>query len=368
MPPFSSPNGPALPMGRVNSKTRSECEQLNMSHLMKPVRYGIVGLGQVAMKGHIPELLRIPDIQIAAMCDPSDEARSQAAQLVPDAKVYQDYDQLLADEDIDVILIATPNWLHKEQAIRAFQAGKHVFLEKPIGVDLAECDAILEAWSKSGRLLQVGHELRHANLIRTLREKIDDGLIGQVQMIVLQEFRFPLLPGWRQTGKTGGVMLEKNSHFFDLFNWLADSPACRVVATGGNNVNTESPLIDHCVVTVEYENNVRATLLMCLFAEHGSQLTIDVVGDKGRLIAHAQDQRLTFYSRQDKTPVEWSFEPGIDGAFHMGFKTEHEAFVRSLRSGEDVTCTGLEARETMRVALAAERAVGEQTIVHLQNQ
>lgn len=332
---------------------------------MEPVRYGIVGLGQVSMKGHVPELLSIPDTQITALCDPNDNALSQAAQLVPDARHYHDYDLLLKDKEIDVVLIATPNWLHKDQAISAFRAGKHVFLEKPIGVDLAECDAILEAWSQSGCLLQVGHELRHANLLRSMREKIDEGLIGQVQMIVLQEFRFPLLPGWRQTGKTGGVMLEKNSHFFDLFNWLAGAPACRVIGVGGNNVNKDSPLIDHCIVTVEYNNNVRATLLMCLFAEHGSQLTIDVVGDKGRLIARAQDQQLTFYSRRNDTSMEWSFEPGADGTFHMGFKTEHEALVRSFRKGEPVISNGPEARETMRVALAAELAIGEGTIVNL---
>ena len=332
---------------------------------MEPVRYGIVGLGQVSMKGHIPELLNIPETQIAALCDSSDEALSQAAQLAAGVKTYHDFDAMLKDEDVEVVLIATPNWLHKDQAISAFRAGKHVFLEKPIGVDLAQCNAILEAWSESGRLLQVGHELRHANLMRTMREKIDEGLIGRVQMIVVQEFRFPLLPGWRQTGKTGGVMLEKNSHFFDLFNWLADSPARRVVGTGGNNVNKDSPLIDHCVVTVEYENSVRATLLMCLFAEHGSQLTVDVVGDKGRLIALAQEQKLTFYSRRDEAPVDWSFEPGADGAFHMGFKPQHESFVRSIREGVPVVCSGPEARQTMQVALAAERAVRDGTIVNL---
>jgi myo-inositol 2-dehydrogenase/D-chiro-inositol 1-dehydrogenase len=333
--------------------------------IMERLRYGIVGLGQVSMKGHIPELLHIPETHIAALCDVHDEALSQAARLAAGAKTYHDIDAMLKDEEVDAALIATPNWLHKEQAIRAFEAGKHVFLEKPIGVDLDECDAILEAWSQSGRVLQVGHELRHANLMRAMRDRIDEGLIGQVQMIVVQEFRFPLLPGWRQTGTTGGVMLEKNSHFFDLFNWLADAPARRVIGAGGNNVNKDSPLIDHCIVTVEYENNARATLLMCLFAEHGSQLTIDVVGDQGRLIALAQEQRLTFYSRQDKAPVEWSFDPGTDGTFHMGFRTQHESFVRSVRQGAPVVCSGPEARQTMNVALAAERAVRDGTVVNL---
>jgi predicted dehydrogenase len=332
---------------------------------MKPVRYGIVGLGQVSMKGHIPELLKIPETRIAGLCDVSSEALSQATALVTGARIYDDFDAMLKDADVEVVLVATPNWLHEEQAIRAFQAGKHVFLEKPIGIDLGQCDAVLDAWSKSGRILQVGHELRHANLMRAMRERIDQGLIGQVQMIVVQEFRFPLLPGWRQTGKTGGVMLEKNSHFFDLFNWFAGAPARRVIGMGGNNVNKDSPLIDHCVVTVEYDNNVRAALLMCLFAENGSQLTIDIVGDRGRLIALAQDQRLTFYGRKEEEPVTWTFEPGADGTFHMGFKTEHESLVRSIRDGKPVVCSGPEARDTMQVALAAERAVRDGTIVDL---
>ena len=330
---------------------------------MKPVCYGIVGLGQVSTKGHIPELVKLPETRIAAVCDPDQEALSRTTQLAPDARAYDDFHAMLKDDDVEVVLIATPNWLHKEQAVRALEAGKHVFLEKPIGVDLDECDAILRAWSDSGRILQVGHELRHANLMRAMREKIDEGLIGHVQMIVVQEFRFPLLPGWRQTGKTGGVMLEKNSHFFDLFNWLAGAQATRVLGAGGNNVNKDSPLMDHCIVIVEYENDVRATLFMCLFAENGSQLTIDVVGDKGRLIALAQDQKLTFYSRQDETPIEWSFEPGADGAFHMGFKNQHESLVKSIREGKPVVCSGPEARQTMQVALAAERAVRDGTIV-----
>lgn len=111
---------------------------------------------------------------------------------------------------------------------------------------------------------------------------------------------------------------------------------------------------------------MRATLLMCLFAKHGSQLTLDVVGDRGRLIARAGDQTLTFHNREDSAPVQWSFPPGENGVFHMGFKTEHEAFIRSTREGLPVVCSGPEARQTMRVALAAERAVSGETVSNLE--
>ena len=223
----------------------------------------------------------------------------------------------------------------------------------------------MSAQKASGKLLQVGHEMRYANLMQRVRQCVDDGLIGGIQMMVLQEFRFPLLPGWRQTGETGGVMLEKNSHFFDLFNWFAGADAVRVVGVGGNNVNEDSPLIDHCMVMVEYEGGIRANLVMCLFAEQGSRPTLDIVGDRGRIIAHLADQRVLVYSRTDPEPQEWSFEKGADGSFHPGFKTQHEAFIRSIREGAPVLVDGAQARRAMAVSLAAERAVAGETVVEM---
>lgn len=333
---------------------------------MKPVRYGIIGLGQVAIKGHIPDLKRIEGADIVALADTNADALAAGRKTVGDVSTYEDVHDLLADPKVDVVLVATPNWLHKEQVIAAFEAEKHVFCEKPLGIDLAECDAILAAQRKSGLKLQVGHELRYSRLMTAVREKLDAGLVGRVQMIVMQEFRFPLLPGWRQTGRTGGVMLEKNSHFFDLFNWFAGSDPVRVVGAGGNNVNKNSPLIDHCVVTVRYRNNVRATLVMCLFAERGSQLTLDIVGDRGRLIAYAVDQRLVYFDRENEPPQEWTFERGSDGQWCAGFRAEHEAFVRAIREDAPILADGAVGRAVMRVSLAAERAVAEESVVTLE--
>jgi len=332
---------------------------------MQPVNYGIIGLGQVSRKGHIPAIRAISDARIAAVASRRQETIEAARRLVGDAKVYRSADALIADPEVEAVLVATPNWLHQEQSIAAFEAGKHVFCEKPLGIDLEECDAILAAQRRSGKLLQVGHELRYARLTREMRAKIEAGLIGSVQLMTIQEFRFPLLPGWRQTGRTGGVMLEKNSHYFDLFNWFAGVRPRRVVGVGGNNVNKDSPLIDHCIVTVEYEGDIRATLLMCLFAEHGSQLTVDVVGDKGRLIGYLDDYRLEFHSRTSDEPEVWQFDPQAGGPWHPGFRAEHQAFIRAIREGAPILADGAAARETMRVAVAAEKAVAGAAIVEL---
>ncbi len=330
---------------------------------MTPVRYGIIGLGQIARNGHIPVLKDVEGGRIAALSDVSAEALESAAVDLGDIATYENYHDLLVDPNVDVVVVATPNWLHSEQAIAAFEAGKHVFCEKPLGIDMAECEAILAAQRKSGRLLQVGHELRYSGLLQAAREKIDAGLIGAVKMMVFSEFRKPLLPGWRQTGKTGGVMLEKNSHFFDLFNWFADAEPERVIGVGGNNATAGSPLIDNCVVTVEYANQVRASLFMCLFSEYGSGQTLDIVGNCGRLIAYLDEERLVHYTRTDGEPQEWTFKAETEGLMHLGFSEEHRAFISALRNGESVLVDGGAARQTMRVALAAERAVAGETVV-----
>ena len=330
---------------------------------MEPVRYGIIGLGQIATKGHIPALQETAEADIVAIADVNPDALDAAAKKIGSPATYTDYHHLLADPNVEVALVATPNWLHREQAVAALDAGKHVFCEKPLGIDLAECEAILAAQKRSRTLLQIGHELRYAELFQAAKEKADSGLIGKIQMMVFQEFRGPLLPGWRQTGKTGGIMLEKNSHFFDLFNWYAESEPVRVTGVGGNNVNHDSPLIDHCIVTVEYRNHVRATLLMCLFSEKGSQHTLDIVGDKGRLIAYAHDQRLVHYTRESAEPQEWVFEKELGGAIHPGICAEHAAFIRCIRQGEPVLVDGPSAHRTIRVALAAENAIENNKVV-----
>lgn len=331
------------------------------------ITYGIIGLGQVSSKGHIPSLLRMPDAEIVAIADVDDNALREAARRIGSVRAYRDPAELLKDPRVEVVLVATPNWLHREQTVAALAAGKHVFCEKPLGIDEDEGRDILAAQKESGKLLQVGHELRYSTLLSAAKQRIDEGLIGNLQMMVIQEFRFPLLPGWRQTGRTGGIMLEKNSHFFDLFNWFAGTRPLRVVGVGGNSVNKDSPLVDHCTVTVEYEKGLRATLLMCLFAEHGSQLTMDLVGDRGRLIVYGGDRALVHNSRRSDTVRRWEFKEGAGDAWHVGFQEEHEAFARSIRHGAEVLVDGREAFQALRVSLAAERAVNGETVVMLED-
>ena len=330
---------------------------------MGKIRFGIIGCGQISQVGHIPNLSQIDDAEITAVSDLNDGNIKAALKMASNAKAFKDYIELLNQDNVDVVVIATPNWLHCEQALAALGEGKHVFCEKPLGIDPEECQKILEANRKNGKLLQVGHELRHAKVFETAKEKISSGIIGDVKIIRYSEFRKPLLQGWRQTGKTGGVMLEKNSHFFDLFNWFADSNPKLVMGIGANDVNKESPLIDNCFVTVEYENNVKASLTMCLFCENGGQNGMEIVGTKGML--RIFDETLEFFTRtsEEKEKIDCSVSPRE--GMHMGCRREFEHMIECLKNKLNPRNNPESAFKTLKLALAAEEAIRTNSIINI---
>ena len=330
---------------------------------MRKIRFGIIGCGQIAQIGHIPNLLRIEAAEIVALNDVNRAALEKAGSLVNGVEKFTDFSEMLSRGEADAIIIASPNWLHCEQAVAALEAGKHVFCEKPPGITLEQGEEIRSAWKKSGKVLQIGHELRHAKVFESAKEKIYEGLIGNIKMIRYSEFRKPLLPGWRQTGKTGGVMLEKNSHFFDLFNWYADSRPVRVFSSAANDVNQDSPLIDNCFVTVEYQNGIRACLTMCLFAEQGGENVMEIVGDGGFL--RIKNETLEIFIRANGEKLAFDCSLDQKEGMHMGCRRQFEHFINCIRAGTTPLNNIDSAIETLKLSLAAEKSANDRSIVNL---
>lgn len=330
---------------------------------MKKIRFGIIGCGQIARIGHIPNLLRIETAEIAALNDVNCAALEEAGKLVNGAEKITDFSEMISRDGVDAIIIASPNWLHCEQAAAALEAGKHVFCEKPPGITLEQGEEIRSAREKSGKVLQIGHELRHARVFEIAKEKICEGLIGNIKMIRYSEFRKPLLPGWRQTGRTGGVMLEKNSHFFDLFNWYADSRPIRVFSSAANDVNKDSPLIDNCFVTVEYHNGIRASLTMCLFCEHGGENVMEIVGDGGFL--RIKNEALEIFIRAGGEKLAFDCALEQKEGMHMGCRRQLEHFINCIRAGTTPLNNIDSAINTLKLSLAAEKSANDGRIVNL---
>src|SRR5690606_22659938 len=131
--------------------------------------------------------------------------------------------------------------------------GKHVRCEKPLGLTIAECDEIIAAAGEAGKILQAGHEMRLQRPYVEMKEMMDRGAVGELQLMWCREFRGPMRPGWRSSeARTGGTILEKNVHHLDLFNWMMERPPLRVSAHGGTNVLKDREILDNARILIDY--------------------------------------------------------------------------------------------------------------------
>lgn len=331
------------------------------------MKFGLLGAGWYGREAHLRNLIRLPDVEVVAVSSRSAESLSAASEIVgPAMRMYRDWRQVLAIEEIDAIIIALPNDHHHEAAMAAFAAGKHVLCEKPLGLTLAQCDEVIVAAAEAGRILQVGHEMRFQKLYAIMHQMIAAGDVGDPQLMWCREFRGPMRAGWRSSEAiTGGTILEKCVHHIDLFNWMIDRPPLRVSAHGGTNVLTDREILDNAQVLIEYEGGRRASLELCLFAPQGGDCEFGVCGAGGRIDTRNQALSLSL-QRFDGSPAESSVvrEPDdaanfVDGSGRVdrGIGAQLEHFIHCIREGRKPLNDGLAARCAIQVCLAAQESI-----------
>ena len=221
------------------------------------LRFGVIGAGGFAEICHVPGLQSHPQAEVVALCGRRREhAAAMAGRLgVPD--VHTDYRELLARTDIDAVTIVTPNVNHAEIAIAALQAGKHVFCEKPLGMDGPQVKGMLQAAEASGRVHMVSFTFRYLYGLQKLREMVRAGAIGRPHYVRVRGESLggldpTLKAGWRdvQALSGGGMIQDMASHYVDLVNYVLEPIAevCGVLQnlprTRPNGVTGEPTLID----------------------------------------------------------------------------------------------------------------------------
>ena len=199
------------------------------------VRLGVAGLGR-AFTLMLPTFLHDERVQLVAACDPRQEARDQFARDF-DAPVVADIEALAMSEAVEAIYIASPHQFHAAQTCVAAAHGKHVLVEKPMALSLAECDAMIEACATAGVKLIVGHCHSFDSPYLRSRDIIASGELGRVRMIHAlnyTDFLYrPRRPEELQTEAGGGVVFSQAAHQVDVVRLLAGSPIVRVRALLG---------------------------------------------------------------------------------------------------------------------------------------
>ena len=190
--------------------------------MIKPLKIGLIGCGRIVQLVHLNALARVPALEVVAIAEPDSERRAEASVRLPGATAVADHRDLLAIADLEAVLICAPNHLHAPLAAAAFDAGKHVYLEKPLAPTLAEAEPALSAWQRSDRVGMIGFNYRFHPVYQNLKRRIDAGQIGD-PLMVRTVFSTPAreLPEWKTRRRTGGgVLLDLGSHHIDLIRFL----------------------------------------------------------------------------------------------------------------------------------------------------
>jgi predicted dehydrogenase len=188
------------------------------------LRVGIVGMGAIGTV-HANAYQAVEDIEIAAICDADEKALARASKAYGVSNTFSDYRELIKT-DIDAVNVSVGNALHREVAVAALQAGKHVFLEKPMAMNAGEAQEIVKASGKSGKVLQIGMCWRYDSQSHLVRQYLEEGILGEIyhiRAIMVRRRGIPGLGGWFTTKAKsgGGPMIDLGVHWFDLSMYLS---------------------------------------------------------------------------------------------------------------------------------------------------
>lgn len=341
-----------------------------------PLKVGLLGAGWFGRTAHLSNLVTMENVQVVAASSRSEDSLEQARMVAgPQLQTFTDWRKLLERAQLDAVIIALTNDQHHEAALMAFERGMHVLCEKPLGLSIAQCNEIISAGEAAGKILQVGHEMRFQRLYQKMQEMIQGGEVGDLHLMWCREFRGPMREGWRSSeALTGGTLLEKNCHHFDLFNWILDRQPVRVAANGGTNVLTNREVLDNAQVIVEYEGGRRANLELCLFAPYGGECEIGVAGDKGRIDTRNQALQLIHQSFESPDRIEMTVDDDenaanfvdASGRVDRGIRPELVHWVNCCMTGARPLTDGVSARLSVAICLAAQESIKRGEVVTIE--
>ena len=187
--------------------------------MTETVRYGVIGAGLMGIE-HIHNLLVLPGAEIVAVADPDAGSLNNAKSLVgPKTQFYKNHYELLEESTCDALIVATPNMTHTEILLEIVETGLPTLIEKPLCTTISDCEKVIEK-AQDRCKIWVGLEYRYIPAIAELIQNVSTGVIGPVRMVAIREHRFPFLEkvgNWNRFNEnTGGTLVEKCCHFFDL--------------------------------------------------------------------------------------------------------------------------------------------------------
>jgi len=322
------------------------------------VRVGVIGAGAMGIYHCRSLARRIAGAELAAVADVKAAAARRAA-AAPGVRALTDAAELLADPSIQAVVIASPNDTHARFIEEAARAGKHVFCEKPIALDLDGADAALAAVARAGVKLQIGFQRRFDAAYQKAREAIAAGELGRLELIV-STTRDPKPPGLAQLRRSGGLFPDTAIHDLDVVRFLAGIEVVEVYATASRLVLPEGGdegFVDTAVTCLRLETGALAVITNSLRAAYGYEVGTEVMGGRGK-IAVGQEEQVRL-RRYDAEGVRHDHVGWFLHRFGEAYVQELAHFIDCVRTDRKPEVTGGDGRAALALALLAERSARE---------
>jgi len=338
------------------------------------VRFGLIGYGAWGSH-HAAAITKAAGAELCAIAVRSPESQAAARQAFPQAQVVADYRELTANRELDVIDVVVPSHLHCEIGCAVLKSGKHLLLEKPMSVNVGECDRLMATAREAQRTIAIGHELRMSSLWGGVKRIIDDGGIGKPLYALIELSRKPYrqgADGWRYDIKrVGNWILEEPIHFFDLARWYlaADGEPTSVYARANSRQPEHPELQDNFSAILHFPQGAYAVITQTLAAFEHHQ-TVKVTGTKGAIWASwsgALDRTLHPTQSLKHFDGENLHDVKLDRMSGEVFELEDEMamMVRVVREGIQPRATALDGRWSVHMCNAAQQSVDTGAIVAL---
>ena len=356
---------------------------------MKIIKYGIIGAGTMARE-HILNISLIENAEVVALSDPHEASLNQCKDMlktkVPCFKNHQD---MIKENLVDVYLISSPNFTHIEILKDVIKTKKHILVEKPLCTNTKDCLEIKKLTKDYPSLFWTAMEYRYMPPVAKFIDEIHNKTIGELKTLTIREHRFPFLKkvnNWNRFEKnTGGTLVEKCCHFFDLMRLIAKSKPISVYASGAQDVNhldeeydgKKPDIIDNAYVIVNFENGARSLLELCMFAENSDmQEELVATGNKGKIETSVPSNEsgkissnLRIGMRDGETRLETiEVDKKILEAGHHHGSTyyEHLAFLNAIKNNSNPEVSLNDGLIAVAVGEAAEKSIKLKRLVKLE--
>ncbi|MDO8184299.1 inositol 2-dehydrogenase [Conexibacter sp. JD483] len=325
------------------------------------LRVGVLGTGRIGTMH--AELLhrRVAGARVTRVHDLHEPAaRALASALGGGVTVAESSDELLAAADVDAVAICTSTDTHVGLIVAAAQAGKAIFCEKPISLDLAEMDAALAAVEQAGVPFQIGFNRRFDPAHASVRQAVADGTIGEPQIVRISS-RDPEPPPLDYVRGSGGIFLDMTIHDFDMARFVTGSEVVSVSAQGALRIRpefAEAGDVDTAVVTLEHANGCLTTIDNSRQASYGYDQRVEVHGSRG--MAASEDPRAhTGIVRTAAGEHAPSLPHFFIDRYTAAYLAQWQAFVSAVSDGRTPAVTAADGRAPLAIGLAAGRSLRE---------